>query len=93
VGSSEVWHFINLRGVHDLEWRDRNAERAAPAVVSDLSLVLPAKRPVRRVWTASPDLNGGVPVRLAHTLHEHRLSVTLPRLEYWGMVVVEYADE
>lgn len=47
--------------------------------------------PVTRVWTASPDRNGGVPEDLQFSVTDGgaRVNFTLPALEYWDMIVIE----
>ena len=42
-----------------------------------------------KVWTASPDVNGGSPQSLDFHQADGYLTVTLPSLKYWTMLVLE----
>jgi len=86
-------NLINLMGISSPEWN--GALRAGPTPLEDLTVHYTTDRPVERVWFASPDQRSPAPVHLefAITLDSegHRISFSLPRLEYWDMVVVEFA--
>lgn len=87
----EIFHLINLLD-NDDRWR--NAAET-PAVLHDIpvKLRLGPDAQVSGVYTASPDINGGIMQTLPYTLAEDSqgdyLSITLPRLEYWDMIYVE----
>ena len=52
-------------------------------------LYLPAPDTVDRVWMASPDINGGAVRELAFEQTASGISVTLPSIKYWDMLVLE----
>lgn len=89
VGARTVVSLLNFSNTDDMDWRDLNADRKAPQRLTSLPLTVRVDGPVRRVWTASPDLHGGAPVELAFTLRDGKLSFTLPSLLYWDMIVIE----
>jgi dextranase len=41
------------------------------------------------VWLASPDLAGGQPKTVAFTQANGQLTLTVPELRYWDMLVIE----
>jgi dextranase len=45
---------------------------------------------VKNVWMASPDYNDGTPQVLSFKQTGGNVVFTLPSLQYWDMVVVEY---
>ena len=47
------------------------------------------QEPVDRVWMASPDINGGAVRELAFEQTASGISVTLPSIKYWDMLVLE----
>ena len=92
-GSADVLHLLNFLNTDDLSWRDLNGTRPAPGIQRDLQVSMAASRRVRRVWTATPDIDGGTPREIAFTQQSGTLSFTLPSLEYWSMVVVETSED
>lgn len=82
-------HLLNCRNLEDTSWRDLNGTRPAPRLTLNIPLEIKTSTKVSKVWTASPDYHGGVPVPLAFTQTGNTLSITLPSLKYWAMLVVE----
>lgn len=60
-----------------------------PAMISDIRLDIDSDRMVSRVWVASPDNLGGVPQELEYTQQGRTVSITVPSLHYWTMIVIE----
>jgi dextranase len=85
----QVVHLLNFTQAKTLEWRDNNQVQPEPTVRRNLAVRLPAPNPVRRVWLASPDLAGGQPRAVAFTQAGGQLSLTVPELRYWDMLVIE----
>lgn len=86
----KVVHLLNFTDVEHMRWRDSNGTQKKPAVKKDLSIQVDESRQVERVWMASPDWKTGIPVPVAFNQTESRLSFTVPQLEYWNMIVMEY---
>lgn len=86
----EVLHFINFTDADSMEWRDTNGTQKAPVPVIDSEIHIPVNRAVSNVWMASPDRNGGVAQQLEFVQSGNRVTVTMPSLTYWNMVVLEY---
>jgi len=83
-------HLINFTDATTMEWQDNKASQAEPKEIEDIELTVKADGKVKKVWTASPDHYGGSAVGLDFTQKDGELKVTLPKLKYWNMVVLEY---
>ncbi len=89
---SETFSLINLMGIDHDRWDTALTQGPDPLV--DLAVHIHTDRQIARVWWASPD---------GDTLDPHSVELaagtdsagpyvtfTLPRLDYWTMIVVEY---
>lgn len=83
-------HLINFTDATTMEWQDNKASQAEPKEIADIKLTVKAEGKVKKVWTASPDYYGGSAVGLDFTQKDGELTVALPKLKYWNMVVLEY---
>ncbi len=90
VGSSQVVHLINFKNSKTSNWRDNTGIQVAPVQIKNAKLSLTADGAVKKIWCASPDNLGGVSRSLNFNQVENEVSFTLPELQYWSMVVVEY---
>jgi dextranase len=86
----DVIHLINFTDAGSMEWRDNDGTRKEPAAVADALLTVKSDRTVKKVWSASPDYQGGAAMSLPFTLEGDNVTFTLPLLKYWDMVVLEY---
>jgi dextranase len=90
VGRKELFHLINFRDAVHMDWRDSLGWQPEPAQVDDLQLSFFSYKPLGRLWAASPDVAGGVPVELTYTRSpDGTVRFNLPTLKYWSMVVAE----
>ena len=89
VGSRQVVHLLNFRQANSLSWRDEQGNMPEPQLVSNLPLKTKASG-VKKVWVASPDALGGVPQELTFKQEGDYITLTLPSLKYWTMIVVEH---
>lgn len=90
VGSREVIHLINFSNANSMEWRDANGTQKEPAAITDTEITITVGNQVKNAWLASPDLDGGVAKTVAFSQSGNVLSLTLPSLKYWDMIVLEY---
>jgi dextranase len=86
----EVLHLINFNNANSLDWRDPQGTQQAPEVIQSATLSFTAPNKVSKIWIASPDINLGVATDLNFTQTGTRVTFTVPSLEYWDMVVIEY---
>ena len=92
VNRNQVVHLLNFSNTDDLSWRDLNGTRPAPTKQTDINLTFETLRQIRKVWTATPDNCGGAPLELPFTQNGNKVTVTVPSLEYWTMLVFEGKD-
>lgn len=86
----ETFNLINFVGVQQVEWNQPGTE--IPTVLHDVGVTIPVERIVERVWFASPDQPDTMTAHpLVFTHDGGTLRFTLPQLEYWNMIVVEYS--
>lgn len=85
-------HLLNFLNTNDLSWRDLDGKRPAPQKQTNVQITYTTSRHITNVWTATPDMNGGVPMKLSFTQEGNDVSVTVPSLEYWTMLVFEGKD-
>ena len=86
----QVVHLLNFDGVSTLQWRDDKRTQTAPNVRSDFEINIQADKSVSKVWFASPDIKGGASQELEFTQNGSQVTVKVPYLQYWSMLVLEY---
>ncbi len=87
----DTFSLINFIGVDQTNW-NVPATRS-PTPFTDLPITLAVSRPVAQVWFASPDAETTMnPALIDYAIRDGTLQFTLPVLNYWTMIVVEYAD-
>lgn len=93
VNRNQVVHLLNFSNTDDLSWRDLNGTRPAPQKQTNINLTFETLRQIRKVWTATPDNCGGAPLELPFTQDGNKVTITVPSLEYWTMLVFEGEEE
>src|SRR5690606_10662965 len=88
VNETQVVHLLNFDGVSSLKWRDDNRMQTAPSAKTSFKLSIEADGPVSRVWFASPDINGGASQELQFFQNGDQITVEVPYLHYWSMLVL-----
>lgn len=89
VDNKEVVHLLNFMNANSLSWRDMQGNMPAPQQISNLPLRMKVKG-VKKIWVASPDHFGGAPQELNFSQDGGYVNFTLPSLNYWTMIVVEF---
>lgn len=92
MNRNQVVHLLNFSNTDDLSWRDLNGTRPAPQKQTNINLTFETLRQIRKVWTATPDNCGGAPLELPFTQDGNKVTITVPSLEYWTMLVFEGKD-
>lgn len=90
VGSSQIIHLINFKYSKTTSWRDNTGIQIAPALIKDAQLLLASDAAVKKIWMASPDINGAASRSINFAQSGNKVSFILPELKYWSMIVVEY---
>jgi dextranase len=90
TGGTQVFQLLNYSQAQTMSWRDNSQVQPVPTTQTNLSLSFPFSTPIAKVWTASPDVNNGLPQQLNNFSQKNGIvTVTLPSLQYWAMLVAE----
>ncbi|MGC2162211.1 MAG: glycoside hydrolase family 66 protein [Silvibacterium sp.] len=85
-------HLINLLGSDDPHWRDPQAQRPVPLLLTKLKVRIAVDEDVTQAGWASPDADGGMYHALAFTKGnnsgERYVELVLPELKYWDMIIL-----
>lgn len=85
----KVVQLLNFDGVSTLSWKDTSRIQTKPVTKSGFKISIHSGSPVSKVWFASPDYNGGASSALDFEQSNGKITVTIPYLEYWSMIVLE----
>jgi dextranase len=89
VNNRQVIHLFNFMNATHLQWRDLKGTQAEPRLLQNVQLEIAVSQPVQKVWAATPDREGKMYEDLTFETTGSTLTVMLPALKYWTMVVVE----
>ncbi|MCA9895620.1 MAG: hypothetical protein KC615_21695, partial [Anaerolineae bacterium] len=90
--SFDTFSLINFVGVDQTNWNEPTA--TIPTMLTNVDVRITVARPIQAVWAASPDSEASMnATALPYTIHNEVLQFILPELNYWTMIVVEYADD
>ncbi len=84
----ETFSLINFIGVDTSKW-DTPLDQGPDSLV-DLAVQIVTERPIAAVWWASPDGDTLDAQPISFTTEADAIFFTLPRLDYWTIIVVEY---
>ncbi len=90
MGNEQIIHLLNFTNANSLNWRDTNGTQTTPNTIMNTKVSFSTTKIVKNVWMASPDYKDGTPQVLSFTQTGGNVVFTLPSLQYWDMVVVEY---
>lgn len=90
MGHSLVLHLLNTSNADKLDWRDTDGTQPEPLLLKQEKLHISTNRPVKHIWMASPDFNHGIPCNIDFEQDGARVTIELPSLKYWDMVVLEW---
>jgi dextranase len=85
----QVVHLLNFANATHLQWRDLNGTQAEPRLQRDISLQINMSQPVKKIWAATPDKEGKMYEELTFAQSNNLITVTIPALKYWTMLVME----
>ena len=91
----DVVHLVDLRRASDPRWRDPAGVAQNKDVLLDQPIQIQFTAPwsESRLWFAAPEWQGGQAVILDATVSGNQVSATVPYLEHWGMVWIEYRTQ
>ena len=85
----ETFSLINFTGLGHQQWDQALA--LGPQPRDGLEVRIATKRPLARVWAASPDWADPGAIPLDWRQDSQQVSFRVPPLVYWTMIVLEYA--
>jgi len=88
-----VLHMINFRDAKTMHWRDNNGVQPDPSILDKISLKINTDASVKKAWWASPDGFNGSAQSLEFREKQGQITIILPRLKYWSMIVFELKPE
>ena len=89
IGNYDVIHLLSYRNATHLDWCDTDGDQAAETFLTDIPVSLAVSSKPTRVWVATPDWQQGAAVEPDWKYEAGTLTLTLPALQYWTMIVVE----
>ncbi|NHZ84901.1 MAG: T9SS type A sorting domain-containing protein [Planctomycetia bacterium] len=92
IENLQIYHFINFYGVSTMDWRDPDGTQTVPESIRNLPFVLKidSTLTLSRAWVASPDTNQCLPIQMDFVQNNDSLFLSLPLLEYWTMLVLDF---
>lgn len=90
IDNYQIIHFLNFTDASTLEWRDNSGSQTTPSTIENTEIKFSEEKTVAKIWYASPDYQEILPQELDFVQSENSVSCTLPYLEYWGMLVIEF---
>lgn len=90
TSSCQIVHLLNFRNAVTLDWRDNSGVQTMPLRVENVRIKVNVAKPVKKIWWASPDIDHGASHELQFTTTGSDVSFTVPALELWDMIVLEY---
>ncbi len=91
----DVVHLVDLRRASDTRWRDPAGVAQSKDVLLDQPIQIQFTAPwsESRLWFAAPEWQEGQAVMLDAIVSGNQVSTTVPYLEHWGMVWIEYRTQ
>lgn len=89
VDNYQVIHLLNFVRANSVSWRDADGDMPEASTITAIALKIAFSGKATKVWLASPDQHGGVPQQLAFSQSGSTISVTIPQLKYWDMIVIQ----
>ncbi|MCZ7531854.1 MAG: glycoside hydrolase family 66 protein [Acidimicrobiia bacterium] len=87
------WLVINLVNMSDIAEARWDEEHMPPSPLGPVSMEVQADPGVREVWAASPDGHDQSLHRVEWLMHDGSVRVSVPSLEIWTMVAIEFTSE
>ena len=90
VGSRDVIHLLSYRNATHLDWCDSDGDQAPQSLLREIPISFTAAKQPTRILAATPDDRHGDAQEVDFEYTGGQVSITLPALQYWTMIVVEY---
>jgi len=83
-------HMINFTNANSMNWNDANATQAEQDEINNINVSIKTQDKVNKVWMASPDFYQASAIELPFQQKNDELIVTVPKLKYYSMLVLEH---
>jgi dextranase len=90
MGQKQIIHLINFADASSLEWRDPDGKQPKPETFTNAAINFQSDKTVKKIWFASPDVNSGASQNIEFNQSGNSVTFSLPSLQYWDMIVIEY---
>lgn len=90
VNEKDVIHLINFSDAKHMIWRDPKGTQAEPKLIESPIIEIEVSGNPSKVWFASPDVLGGYAQELQFSKEVGKITLKIPSLKYWDMIVIEY---
>ncbi|MGD9900766.1 MAG: glycoside hydrolase family 66 protein [Calditrichaceae bacterium] len=84
-----VVQLVNFSSATTMNWRDDKGIQTEPDLINQFTISFNNTSPIRQIWYASPDFNSGSPFTIPFKQDGDKISLQLPGLRYWSMLVIE----
>lgn len=89
VGNRDIIHMLSYRHATHLDWCDTDGDQAPQTLLTGIPVSFAVDAQPSRVWVATPDYMQGAAQEVDFTYDGGKLTLTLPALQYWTMIVIE----
>lgn len=90
VGNRDIVHLLSYRNATHLDWCDSDANQGEPDLLTNLQVSFEISGQPKHIYAASPDYKHGVCQPMDFDYKGGRVTLTVPAIKYWTMIVVEY---
>jgi len=90
--NSYIVHFINFTDATTMNWNDNEGNQAEPKELQDVTVSFRMDQKVKDIQFASPDYYNGSMVSLPMEQKDGQVTIKLPKLKYWDMMMVNLAE-
>ena len=90
LGQKQIINLINFVNASSLNWRDADGKQTVPQTFTNVALNFQSSKTIKKIWFASPDVDFGASQNIDFTQSGNSVNFTLPSLQYWDMIVIEY---
>ena len=87
--NTQIFQLINLVNANTINWRDSFGTQTTPTTINNIPFNFIDTNVIEKLYYASPDFNNGIPTPLSYTRSGDTITFTLPKLQYWTMVVAK----
>ncbi|MCO6472316.1 MAG: T9SS type A sorting domain-containing protein [Melioribacteraceae bacterium] len=88
--NEEIIHLINFAGTSTLYWQDNEGTQTEPILFENIEINIDVEKIPESIWIASPDFKNLTPQELQFEKDADKITVTIPKLYYWSMLVLDY---